>query len=93
MRIITRSILFATGLLFAAVTANAQGYFPGYYYPYYTTYPDYTVAPSPSYTYPYYDNHVYPWYAGSYYYSRLTAYNDPYVALHPYSGGAGPKAN
>ena len=54
--------LFATGLLFAAVTANAQSYYSGYYYPGYTVYPDdYT------YPYPYYYNYVYPWYAGSYY--------------------------
>ena len=69
MRIIARSMLFATGLLFAAVTANAQSYYSGYYYPGYTVYPnDYT------YPYPYYYNYVYPWYAGSYYYSprRLT---------------------
>jgi len=51
MRIIARSILVATGLLFAAVTANAQGYYSGYYYPGYTTYPGYTAYPS--YTYPY----------------------------------------
>jgi hypothetical protein len=87
MRIIARSILFATGLLFAAVTANAQGYYSGYYYPGYTAYPSYT------YPYPYYYNYVYPSYAGSYYYSRPTAYNDPYVALRPYSDGAGCKAN
>lgn len=42
MRIIARSILFATGLLFAAVTANAQAYYSGYYYPGYTAYPSYT---------------------------------------------------
>ena len=68
MRIIARSILFATGLLFAAVTANAQAYYSGYYYPGYTAYPnDYT------YPYPYYYyNYVYPSYAGSYYYSRPT---------------------
>jgi hypothetical protein len=93
MRIIIRSILFATGLLFAAVTANAQAYYPGYYYPGYTAYPGYTVAPSPTYTYPYYDNYVYPRYAWVPYYSKPTAYNDPYVALRPYSDGAGPKAN
>jgi hypothetical protein len=94
MRIIVRSILFATGLLFAAVTANAQAYYSGYYYPGYTAYPGTVVAPSPTYTYPYYDNYVYPSYAGSYYYySRPTPYNDPYVASRPYSDGAGPKAN
>ena len=93
MRVIVRSILFATGLLFAAVTANAQAYYSGYYYPGYTAYPGTVVAPNPTYPYPYYYNHVYPWYAGSPYYSRPTAYNDPYVALRPYSDGAGPKAN
>jgi hypothetical protein len=93
MRIIARSILFATGLLFAVVTANAQGYYSGHYYPDYTTYPGYTAYPSYTYPYPYYYNYVYPSYAGSYYYSRPTAYNDPYVALRPYSDGAGPKAN
>ena len=45
------------------------------------------------YPYPYYYNYVYPSYAGSYYYSRPTPYNDPYVASRPYSDGAGPKAN
>ncbi len=44
-------------------------------------------------TYPYYHNYMHPSYAGSYYYSRPTPYNDPYVALRPYSDGAGPKAN
>jgi hypothetical protein len=53
----------------------------------------YTAYPSYTYPYPYYYNYVYPSYAGSYYYSRPTAYNDPYVALRPYSDGAGPKAN
>jgi hypothetical protein len=36
MRIIARSMSFATGLLFAAVTANAQAYYSGYYCPNYT---------------------------------------------------------
>ena len=87
MRIIVRSILFATGLLFAAVTANAQAYYSGYYYPGYTAYPSYT------YPYPYYYNYVYPSYAGSNYYSRPTPYNDPYVASRPYSDGAGPRVS
>ncbi len=59
MLIIARSILFATGLLFAAVTANAQAYYSGYYYPYYTAYPGYTYHDS------YYYNYAYPWYSGS----------------------------
>jgi len=87
MRIIARSILFATGLLFAAVTANAQAYFSGYYYPYYTAYPGYT------YPYSNYYNYAYPWYSGSPYYVRPTPYNDPYVASRPYSDGAGPRVS
>ena len=94
MRIIARSMLFATGLLFAGVAANAQGYYPGYYYPYYTTYPyyntypGYVTYPGDTYPYPYYYNHVYPWYATAPYYLAPTAYNDPYVASRPYSDGA-----
>jgi hypothetical protein len=81
-------ILFATGLLFAAVTANAQSFYSGYYYPGYTAYPnDYTDP------YPYYYNYVYQWYAGSYYYDRPTPYNDPYVASRPYSDSAGPRVS
>jgi hypothetical protein len=99
MRIIARSMLFAAGLLFAAVAANAQGYYPGYYYPYYTTYPyyntypGYVTYPRDTYPYPYYYNHVYPWYATAPYYSAPTAYNDPYVASRPYSDGAGPRVS
>ena len=88
MRIIARSILFATGLLFAAVTANAQSYYSGYYYRGYSAYPD-----DYRYPYPYYYNYVYPWYAGAYYYYRLTPYTDPYVASRPYSDGAGPRVS
>jgi len=87
MRIIARSMLFATGMLFAAVTANAQAYYSGYYDPGYTAYPNYTHP------YPYYYNYVYPSYAGSHYYSRPTPYNDPYVASRPYSDSAGPRVS
>ncbi len=92
MRIIARSILFATGLLFAAITANAQAYYSGYYIPV-TLHIRATRLSKLPYPYPYYYNYVYPSYAGSYYYSRPTPYNDPYVASRPYSDGAGPKAN
>lgn len=91
MRIIARSALFASGLLLAAVSANAQTYYQGYAYPGYTAYPGAT------YPYPYYYNHVYPGYASSPYYSPYytppTAYNDPYVAARPYSDGAGPRVS
>jgi hypothetical protein len=70
-----------TGLLF------------GYYCPNYTADPGYVTYPSHAYPYPYCYNYVYPWYGASPYYSRPTAYNDPYVALRPYSNGAGPKAD
>ena len=49
------------------VTANAQAYYSGYYYPSYTAYPGYTAYPSYTYPYPYYYNYVYPSYAGAYY--------------------------
>jgi hypothetical protein len=93
MRIIARSILFATGMLFAAVTANAQSYYSGYYYPGYTVYQGTAAAPGITYPYPYYYNHVYPWYAGSPYYSPPAPYNDPYVASRPYSDSAGPRVS
>jgi hypothetical protein len=88
--IITRSILFATGLLLAAVTANAQSYYSGYYYPGHTAYPGTAATPG---TYPDYDSYVYPWYAQWPYYTPPTPYNDPYVASRPYSDGAGPRVS
>ena len=86
MSIIVRSILFATGVLFAAVTVNAQSYYSGHYYPGDTVYAGTAATPYP---YPDYYDYVYPWYASWPYYSPPTAYKDPYVAARPYSDGAG----
>lgn len=90
MPILVRSALFAVGLGFAAVTANAQAYYPGYYPPGYSAY----TYPTYDYYSPRYYNYSYPWYSGyPSYYSSATPYNDPYVGARPYSDSAGPSAS
>ncbi|HEU0156681.1 MAG TPA: hypothetical protein VFQ82_11475 [Stellaceae bacterium] len=97
-----KAAVLGLGVVTAISTAAAaQPYYPyfasGYGYPAYPSYiyPAYTPAYTyPAYNYPYgYAYYGTPYYPYYYETNRPTAYNDPYVALRPYSDKAGPAAS